>query len=106
MRIHSLPAILAGGTRADTGNQDMLSLLESPHGVANLIDYPHSLVPQYRSWCAGRNISFADMQIRAADRGFRELDNCIGGLADLGLWTFFEFDITHGAIDKCFHCRI
>ena len=104
MRIHSLSAILAGGTRADTRNQDMLSLLESHHGVANLIDYAHSLVAQYCSWCAGRDISFADMQIRAADCGLCEFDNCIGRLADLGLWTFFELDITHGAIDKCFHC--
>ena len=46
------------------------------------------------------------MQIRTADCGFRELDNSIGGLADLGLWTLFEFDFAHGAIDKGFHCGI
>ncbi len=46
------------------------------------------------------------MQIRAADCGLREFDYCIGRLADLGLWTFFELDITHGAINECFHCGI
>jgi hypothetical protein len=46
------------------------------------------------------------MQVRTADCGLSELDNGVGGLGDLGLWTLFEFHITDSTVDERFHCAV
>ena len=46
------------------------------------------------------------MQICSADGGLRELDDCVGWLRDLGLWTLFKLYVADGAVDECFHCAV
>lgn len=84
----------------------MLSLLETPHRIANLVNDAHSLMPQNCARCTSRNVTLRDVQIRTAYCRLGELDNCIGGMVDLRLRPFLQLHVANCSIDECLHCGV
>jgi len=55
---------------------------------------------------AGCYVAAFDVEIGAADGGFGDFDDCIGGSGDLGTGTVFKFDGAGCFVYEGFHSRV
>jgi hypothetical protein len=60
-------------------------------------------VPENSTRCASRNVTLQDVQIRAADRGLRDLHDGITGRLQFGLGTIFNGFLARPVVDEGFH---
>src|SRR5271169_4634941 len=77
MRKHRPPAILAFAAGRDTRDQHPVAWLECRHGPANLLNDADTLVAENAPRLASREVALEDVQVGAANRRFRDLDDRI-----------------------------
>ena len=76
---------------------------ELPH-VARLLDDAYALMPEDAPRRAGRNVTFEDMEVSAADGGFRHPDDGVGRILYGRNITLLERFLVWPFKDESFHC--
>src|SRR5688500_6476320 len=103
MRVHLLPAEITSAARSNARDEDSVAGTERRHTGSDLGHHTHALVTQDAAVGHRGDVAFQDMEIRSADRGGGDADDCIGrGLED-GLGTFFPHTPTGTVVDQAVH---
>ena len=82
VRVHQLPAIVAFAAGGDAGDQDAVSRLERGDGRPDLVDDADALMAENAARLTGRDVALEDVQVGAANRRFRHLDDRVGRRRD------------------------
>ena len=81
----------------------MIARLEHRDGGPDLVDNADAFMAENAAGLTSRKVAFEDMQIGAADRRFRYLDDRIRRSRDFRLWPVFQGLLAHGLIDQRLH---
>ena len=90
VRGHALAARRAAPAGADAGDQHPVTGFECRHGLADTVHNADAFVAEDGAGFAGGHIAFEDVQVGAANRRARELDDGIAGQLDARLGTVIE----------------
>src|SRR5271166_3654792 len=73
---------------------------EGGYARAYGVDQADAFVPENPARLASWDVSLQDVQICAANRGLRDLHNCVAGRPEIGLLTFFKSFLARAMVDK------
>ena len=77
MGVDTFLAIVALATGTNTGNQNLIALLEIGYTVTNFFNNTDAFMSQNSTALAGRYVSFNNMKISPADSGLYHTDNSV-----------------------------
>ena len=105
VREHQLPAINAFAASGDAGDQDPVTHFEGRDGRSDLVDDADALMTENAPRLATRHVALEDMQVRSANGGFDNLDDCVSRCRDFRFWLCLQSLFVGSQIDERFHCR-
>ena len=82
VRVHAFAAKIAATAGADTGDENPVARFESRDASAHGVHNANPLMPKHRAGFARGHVTFENMQIGTANRGFRDPDDGVGGGLD------------------------
>ena len=103
MGIHATAAVIAFAACRDARDQHAVAWAEDGHARAYEVNHANTFVPENSTRCASRNVTLQDVQIRAADRGLRDLHDGVVGRSELRLSTIFNSFLARTVVDEGFH---
>src|SRR4029077_13489888 len=103
MGIHATLAIIALAACRGARDQHAVAWAEGGHARAYGVNHADTFVPENSTRCASRNVTLQDVQIRAADRGPRDLHDCVVRCLELRLSTIFNRFLAGSVVDEGFH---
>jgi hypothetical protein len=90
MRVHTLSAILAFTTCADTRNEDPFSRFECYDSWTNGFNETYALVTEYATWPACGDIALEDVKVGTANCSLGDLNNRVCRLGNCRLWSLLD----------------
>jgi hypothetical protein len=103
MGIHLLAAETAFSAGGDAGNQNMVAFFVGCHSRADGLDNAHTFMSENASGGAGWHVTFQNMQVCPADRGFGNAHNRVSLGENAGNRALFNSAFMGSEIDKGFH---
>ncbi|EER43888.1 predicted protein [Histoplasma capsulatum H143] len=106
VRGHPLPAKATNAAGRNARDEHGVARHEALDTRADFVDHADAFMAQHTAWRGGLHVALDDVQIRAADSGVLEFDDCVRRRLDAWLRALFDVDDAFAFIDESLHTGV